>query len=164
MIKVQLQDQGNHVETPWAEDLGPVGDDGARRVRLANIPFLHAKPTYEDMILVTPNPDGFLTWDAEGVAWEQIPNRIEEDAGRWVMIVDYAPTANADAQAVFSALDVAAEEIDVCVEGCSGPRDGKPGRAYLAVPAGMTAETVMAHLAEQQRSVDLTLVHPRDDE
>jgi hypothetical protein len=153
MIKVQLQDQGNHVETPWAEDLGPVGDDGARRVRLANIPFLHAKPTYEDMILVTPNPDGFLTWDAEGVAWEQIPNRIEEDAGRWVMIVDYAPTANADA-----------EEIDVCVEGCSGPRDGKPGRAYLAVPAGMTAEAVMAHLAEQQRSVDLTLVHPRDDE
>jgi hypothetical protein len=164
MIKVQLQDKGSDVETPWAEDLGPAGVDGARRVRLANVPFLHAKPTYEDVIVVTPNPDGFLTWDADGVAWEQILTRIDEDAGRWVMIVDYTPTVHSDAQAVFSALDVAAEEIDVCVEGCSGPREGKPGRAYLAVPAGMTAETVMAHLAEQRRLAALTLVHPRDDE
>lgn len=86
-------------------------------MRLANVPFLHAKSTYEDVIVVTPNPDGLLTWDAEGVAWEQILTRIEEDAGRRVMIVDYAPSANADAQAVFSALDVAAAQIDVCVEG-----------------------------------------------
>ncbi|MBV9946406.1 MAG: hypothetical protein JOZ69_06135 [Myxococcales bacterium] len=80
------------------------------------------------------------------------------------MIVDYKPRADADKNAVFSALGVASERIDVCLEGCFGPRNGKPGRAYLAVPATLTAEDVLEHLMKQLLPVDLSLVHPRDDD
>jgi hypothetical protein len=106
------------VETPWADDLGPSGVDGARRVRLANVPFLHAKPTYGDVIVVTPNPHGFLTRDRDGVAWEKILTRIDEDSGRWVMIVEYTLTMNSDAQAVFSALDEPARRSTFASRDC----------------------------------------------
>jgi hypothetical protein len=139
LIKVRLQDQGLDVETPWAEDLGPAPVEGARRARLANVPFLHAKPTYEDVIVVVPDEQGILTWDRNGVSWEQIRTRIDDDSGRWAMIVDYAPGAAADTLALFSALDIAAAQIDVCFEGCFGPHNGEPGRAYLAVPAAMVS-------------------------
>ncbi len=111
LVKVLLQDRGADAETPWAEDLGPVGDAGAHRVRLANIPALHAKPTYEDVIIVEPGK-GFMTWDRNGVAWEDLPGRIEEHAGRWPMIVDYLPHKGADSNAIFGALDVAAERLE----------------------------------------------------
>ena len=51
LVKVRLHNQGEDVETLWAEGLGPAGEGlPARRVRLGNVPFLHAKPTYEDVI------------------------------------------------------------------------------------------------------------------
>lgn len=69
-----------------------MGDrSGARRVRIGNVPFLHAKP-YEDVIVVEPDPDdGMLTWDSHGVS-VRLGTRIEEDGGRWAMIVDYELT------------------------------------------------------------------------
>ena len=72
--KVRLQSQGEDVETPWAEDLGPVGGHpGARRVRIGNVPFLHAKPTYGDVLVVVPDPDdGMLTWDSNGVPFDEL--------------------------------------------------------------------------------------------
>ena len=89
-IKVLLHNEGQDQETPWAEDLGPSPvAPGARRVRLVNIPFLNAKPTYGDVIVAIPNADGVLAWDRGGVAWEHIDQRIEEDGGRWVMIIGY---------------------------------------------------------------------------
>jgi len=46
LLKIRIQSNGADVETPWAEDLGEVeGRKGARRVKIANVPFLHAKPT-----------------------------------------------------------------------------------------------------------------------
>lgn len=53
LIKVLLHDNGEDVETPWAEDLGGhPANPRTRLARLANVPFLHAKPTYEDVIVV----------------------------------------------------------------------------------------------------------------
>src|SRR5262245_60063932 len=91
LIKIRLQNRGEDLETAWAEDLGPHGSASqARRVRLGNVPFLHAKPTYGDVIVVEPDPDdGFLSWDRCGVEFENIGSRIEKDDGRWAMIIDY---------------------------------------------------------------------------
>lgn len=119
--KVRLQSQGEDVETPWAEDLGPVGGHpGARRVRIGNVPFLHAKPTYGDVLVVVPDPDdGMLTWDSNGVPFDELSTRIEEDDGRWAMILDYELTADAkDATTAFQALDLAGKRADIAVEGC----------------------------------------------
>src|SRR5512135_3100314 len=91
-IKVCLTNRGEDSETPWAHDLGPAtGKKGSRRVRLVNVPFLHAKPTWGDVIVVSPVEDGLPTWDRDGAAWKDIGKRIAEDGGRWAMILDYTP-------------------------------------------------------------------------
>lgn len=132
LIKVRLTDRGEDSETPWAHDLGPApGPPGSRKVRLANVPFMHAKPTWGDVIIVTPVDDDFPLWDRGGVPWEQIATRIAEDGGRWAMIVDYVP--HRDSADAFRALAEACAEIEVVCEGAWGPREGTPGRAYLAV-------------------------------
>jgi hypothetical protein len=166
LVKVRLHNRGEDVETPWAEDLGPApGSNRARRVRLANVPFFHAKPTYEDVIVVEPDEDGMLAWNADGAAWEDILTRIDEDSGRWVMIVDYTPNdPTAETKPLYRALDQAAEAIGVCAEGAIKATFGKPGRMYLAVPAGMTIEQVMSHLQSAGIQVQLRLEHPVDDE
>src|SRR6476659_6196258 len=92
LIKFCLTNAGRNSETPWGHDLGPApGPNGSRKVRLFNVPFLHAKPTWGDIIVVSPDLDGVLTWDRNGASWEQLGSRIDEDSGRWAMIVDYAP-------------------------------------------------------------------------
>src|SRR5205085_12393659 len=55
-IKVCLTNRGEDSETPWAHDLGAA--PGGRKVRLVNVPFLHAKPTWGDVIVVAPNSEG----------------------------------------------------------------------------------------------------------
>src|SRR6476469_1778392 len=90
LVKVVLHNRGADIETPWAEDLGPA-DGGGRRVRLDNVPFLHAKPTFGDVIVAREDAryDGQLAWDRDGVPWPRIGERIELDGGRYAMIVDY---------------------------------------------------------------------------
>jgi hypothetical protein len=159
-IKVCLTNRGNDSETPWAEDLGPVkGAKGARRVRLVNVPFMHAKPTWGDVIVVTPAGDGAPTWDRDGVAWEQIGTRIAEDSGRWAMIVDYTPT-KAEAADAYRALVEACHTVDVVCEGAWAPSDGRAGRTYFAVPRGRTAQDVMAALATAKLPCTLAQIHP----
>jgi hypothetical protein len=161
-IKVRMQSHGEDIETPWAEDLGEVdGRPGARRVRLGNVPYLYAKPTYGDVIIVAPDEqDGVLTWE-DGAG--DRPD-IDEDGGRWAMIVEYrlAPGAD-DVDAAFRALDVAGEKADVMVEGAWTPRDGEPGRAYLAVPASMDVKAVLAKLKEAGVPLVFEVVHPVHD-
>ncbi len=162
-IKVCLTNEGADVETPWAEDLGPVaGRKGARRVRLANVPFLHAKPTWGDVIVVEPvDEDGFLTWDRGGVAWSKVGTRIHEDSGRWAMIVDYEPhPGDESGTAAFRALAKACAAAEIICEGCVGPRRGKPGRAYLAVPRELTDPQVMAKLRGEALPCELVQIHP----
>lgn len=166
LVKVRLHNQGEDVETPWAEDLGAVATDPPRRrVRLGNVPFLHAKPTYGDVIEVRPDAsDGMLEWDRQGVAFEDIGRRIHEDGGRWAMIVDYqAAPSGADLDGTFKALDVAAERFDIAVEGAFVRKEERRGRAYLAVPYSKSIADVLAWLRSPEVNLDFTLVHPVDD-
>jgi hypothetical protein len=163
LVKVCLHSRGKDVETPWAEDLGEVpGRRGVHRVRLGNVPFLHAKPTYGDVLVVEYDRTyNKLTWDGDDVPFEGIGKRIEEDGGRYAVIIDYdLMPPIPDAQPAFKLLDLAAEKMNMAVEGMRGPRDGKPGRTYLAVPYDITPALVMAYLDEQNLPMKLTLVHP----
>ena len=69
-----------------------------------------------------------------------------------------------DAQEAFSALDIAAEKQDIAVEGAFGPKRGRPGRAYLAVPTKLDVEPVLTFLEDQDLPMSLRLVHPREGE
>ena len=156
-----LHNQGADSETPWAEDLGPADGEGARRVRLDNVPFLHAKPTYGDELIVTPNADGVLAWDRGGLPWERIDERIAQDGGRYVMIVDYLPAASAEVQATFQSLCDAASAIGGTSEGCFPPKDSRPGRMYVAMPDATEVGEVMKALDGAATGAALTLVHPQ---
>ena len=166
LVKVRLHNQGEDVETAWAEDLGPIDQTSrTRRVRLGNVPFLHAKPTYGDVIEVRPDDgDGMLDWDSEGVAFEHIGRRIHHDGGRWAMIIDYSLSSGSDLNATFRALDVAGEKADISVEGAFVEKDGRSGRAYLAVPRSQSVADVLGWLRSPDVALAVTLVHPRDDE
>jgi hypothetical protein len=166
LVKVLLHDSGEDVETPWAEDEGPASSPpGARRVRLANVPFLHAKPTYGDLIVATPEPanNGTLTWDSGALPYERIGERIAEDGGRWTMIVDYVVSPAIDVQSAFDALEVVSKNADLVLEGLYGPRDERPGRAYLAVPYELGVPAALGRLRASELPLTLTLVHPVDD-
>lgn len=166
LVKICLHSQGKDVETPWAEDLGPAAvSPGARFVRLGNVPFLHAKPTYGDVLVVVPDPVyNKLTWDREGLPFERIRERIVEDGGRYTVIIDYELSPpGSDPQPAFSALDVAGENANVNVEGCFGPTAERPGRAYFAVPYAMSIAALLAYLDEQNLPMSLRLVHPVGD-
>jgi hypothetical protein len=160
-IKVCLTNRGKDVETPWAQDLGPAaGKKGHRRVRLVNVPFLHAKPTWGDVVVVAPVDDGLPTWDRDGVAWKQIGTRIDEDGGRWAMIVDYVPRADdVTGDVAYAALTASCEAADIVCEGAWGPGK-KPGRVYLAVRIERVADEVMKVLAAAKLPCELIQVHP----
>lgn len=156
LIKVVLHNRGEDVETPWAEDLGPT-EDGGRLVRLDNVPFLHAKPTFGDVIVVQEDPAyEALAWDRAGVKWAEIGTRLVEDGGRYAMIVDYV----ADDLGRFEELGEWLGEHGLVPEGCFGPQHGKPGRLYLAVPRTRLVADVMAILAENRFGFGFTQVHP----
>jgi hypothetical protein len=157
-IKVCLTNGGEDRETPWAHDLGPApGLKGSRRVRLVNVPFLHAKPTWGDVIVVTPRRGG-LTWDRASAP-------IVSDGGRWAMILEYAPRDVEDGEdeedPCFDALAQACAELEVVCEGSFSPKGRPRGRAYLAVKQGTTARAVMAHLARAELACRITQVFPR---
>ncbi len=161
LIKICLESRGEDSESAWAEDLGPAktGAKGSRKVRLVNVPFMHAKPTWGDVIVVSPVDDGLLTWDSNNVPWKKIGTRILEDSGRYAMIVNYTPPkSDPSGNTAFKALDKTSAKHNIVCEGCYGPEDGKPGCAYLAVPDELEPEEVMAALA----GVPATLVqiHP----
>jgi len=149
LIKICLENRGEDSETPWAEDLGPAKDapKGSRKVRLVNVPFMHAKPTWGDVIVVSPVADGLPTWDSNNIAWSKIGTRILEDSGRFAMIVNFTPpSTDASGGVAFGALDKTCAALDIVCEGCYGPTDGRPGCVYLAVPGQLEPEDVMAVL------------------
>jgi hypothetical protein len=160
-IKVCLTNQGEDQETPWAHDLGPApGPKGSRKVRLVNVPFMHAKPTWGDTIVVTPVADGLPTWDRGGVPWAKLGARILEDGGRWAMIVDYRPDRGTTGDDAFDALALACAELDIVCEGAWGPQGRDAGRVYLAVKNGTSDTAVMNHLGRADVPCALVQVHP----
>lgn len=160
-IKVSLTNRGKDTETPWADDLGPAPDGEGRLVRLVNVPFLHAKPTWGDTVVVYPDDDGVPTWDRNNVSFSKVDSLIHDDGGRWAMIVDYAPHPDSDdADRVFALLARACAEHDVVCEGAWGPRDGDPGRAYLAVKNELSDVQLMRRLRDAELPCELIQIHP----
>ena len=162
-IKICLTNRGEDSETPWAQDLGPAPGEkkGSRKVRIVNVPFLHAKPTWGDIVIVQPVDDGLPTWDREGVPWKSIHTRIVEDGGRWAMIVDYKPGAgDATGDVAYRAVATACEAADVVCEGAFGPNGATPGRAYLAPRHETSAEDVMKKLLAAALPCELIQIHP----
>ena len=163
LLKILLHNQGEDPETVWAEDLGPgVLDPAARYVRIGNVPMLHAKPTYGDVIEVLPVGDGMLEWDREGVEFDEIGTRILEDGGRWVAIIDYSPSRpTTNLQATFQALDVACAEQDIALEGAITRK--LSGCAYLAVPNSMDLAALVHWLESRRASMRFRLRHPEEN-
>ncbi len=163
-MKVCLTNRGKDTETPWADDLGPApasAPPGSRLVRLVNVPFLHAKPTWGDTIVVTPDDGGVLTWDRNNVAFARVDTRIHEDGDRWAMIVDYMPhPGSPDADRTYAMLARACAEHDVVCEGAWGPRNGDPGRVYLAVKDALSDADLMRALRGAELPCELIQVHP----
>ena len=174
-IKVCLTNQGADVETPWAVDLGPApgAPDGSRRVRLLNIPYLYGKPTWGDVIVVSPHEHNTqLTWDSNGLAYDDVIDKLlDEDGGRYMLIIDYTPHAGATAEEAFAAIQRVFEiigedlaESDAVVEGCFRPRNGRPGRTYLAAKYEFSPEIVIERLRAANPRCDVILAHPIADE
>ena len=160
-IKVCLTNGGIATETPWADDLGPApGPSGTRKVRLLNVPFLHAKPTWGDVIVVSPNRGGLPTWDRRGASWRELTARIAEDGGRWAMIVDFVPHDDTGSAVAFRALSEACGEHGIVCEAAWPAKPDTPGRAYLAVEHVRSDADVMAALRDAELPCELIQVHP----
>ena len=160
LLKIRLHNQGEDPETVWAEDLGAaILRSAARYVRIGNIPILHAKPTYGDVIEVLPDGDGMLEWDRHGVDFREIGTRILEDGGRWVASIDYWPSRpNLDLQSTFEELHVAGAARDIAIEGAVAGKNR--GCACLAVPESMSPADLVAWLHAQRASLRFELHHP----
>lgn len=154
-IKVVLHDSGADVETVWAEV-----DPDALTARLDNVPFLHAKPTFDDVVRVEPGPDGRLAWDRRGMSYEEIVASLVSDGGRYVVIVDYVCADTAAFPLLTSWMK---SSHDFEAEGAHGPQAGRPGRLYVAVREGVPPGDVMSALAGNGFRFEFTLVHPVDD-
>ncbi|MEJ7597105.1 MAG: hypothetical protein WKG01_04275 [Kofleriaceae bacterium] len=172
LIQICLVNDGDDAETVWAQDLGPAkGTDrapkGSRKARIVNVPFLHAKPTWGDVVMVSPDSDGTPTWDAGGTAWSDLASRLLEDSGRFAMIVDYAPRKGAaDGAAAFRAIAKACEiskqlaDNDIVCESEYGPTPEDAGRVYLAVKDALEPADVMTRLHAAKPPCALTQIHP----
>ena len=157
LVKVFLHDRGQDVESAWCQ---PVGEErGASLFRLVNVPFLHAKPTYGDVIPAFRHVelDGNWAWDRAGVPYERIGERLHTDGERYALIVDYTMRTDADFGALVSALE---RKHAIVAEGCYGPRGEEPGRLYLAAPRQLDPDAVMAAVTTLGRGFRFELVHP----
>ena len=157
LVKVFLHDRGDDVESAWCQ---PAGEErGASLFRLVNVPFLHAKPTYGDVIAAFRDDrfDGNWAWDREGVPYARVGQRLHTDGERYALIVDYTMRTDADFGALVAALE---RQHAIVAEGCFGPRGEDPGRLYLAAPRTLPPSVVMAAAEKLGRGFRFELVHP----
>jgi hypothetical protein len=142
-----------------------VGEHAGRPLaRLVNVPFLHARPTWGDVVACARDAPGFesqLAWDREGLPFARLGERIHADGGRWAMIVDYRCEGPIRMRELSLWLR---EEHDVVAEPCFGPREDRAGRLYLAVPAAREPGEVLGLLDCSGLGFSFELIHPRDDE
>ena len=159
LLKIRLHSQGEDGEWVWVEDRGAALLHPGRYVRLANVPILHLKPTYGDVIEVLAHDDGTLEWDACGVDFREIGSRILEDGGRWVAIIDYWPSRrNSPLQSALDALNTAGAARDIAIEGVFSK--GNRGCAYLAVPGSMSLAGLVTWLHSLSARLGYELRHP----
>jgi len=89
-------------------------------------PFRSTEPV--ETLRFTPNPieralpDGILTWDSFGLSSAGVKKRLEEDGGRYMVVLEYVPEPPGhDARAAYRALSLAGDHLDIVVEGCFQP-------------------------------------------
>lgn len=155
--KVFLHDRHGDVESCWCEPAGVL--QGRQLLRLVNVPFAHAKPTYDDVIAVDHDPEfeGHWAWDRNGVPFSKVSTLIHEDGGRTAAIVDYRMSPGGNFGEIVRWLRTA---HDVVAEGCFGPRWRVPGRVYLAVPVALDLDDLLAAMRVQFRAFSFIRVHP----
>lgn len=160
-LKIRLHNQGEDAETVWAEDLGiTLLNSTARYVRIENVPFLHLKPTFGDVIEVLPDADGMFEWDRDGLEFDTIGTRILQDGGRWLAVIRYwPPRKTLDRYAAFLALRAAGDARDIVVEGAYATKTR--GIACLAVPESMDLIDLLFWLLSLYDGVRSLLLHPK---
>jgi hypothetical protein len=155
-VKLFLHDRGTDVESVWAQPCGTAG--GKPLYRLVNIPFLHAKPTWGDVLVAPKSREyGHPAWDRGGTPFAKVGTRIHTDGGRYAAIVDYRREPETNFGTLCRALW---DELGVQAEGAWGPKGQAPGRLYLAVPKELGIDALLARLA-REKGWRFTLVHPR---
>lgn len=158
--KIFLHDDGEDVESCWAEPLQPPKKTAGRIfVRLANIPFLYPKPTYGDVIEVIRNPGyaNAYAWDRSGLPWSRIGERIHVDGRRYTGIVDYELGNGADFRELAQWLK---SEHDIVAEGGFAPEGDRPGRLYLAIPDDLEIDDVLAEMDDVFEGFVFTRIYP----
>mgnify|MGYP003338351740 CR=1 FL=1 len=157
LIKILLHDDGEDVESVWARTMpSPAGRTFAR---LDNIPFVHAKPTFGDVIEVSADESqpGFLCWNVRGCTYDEIVARLVEDGGKYAAIVDFECV---DPSRFAALVQWSRTRMALEWEGARGPAEGRPGRAYLAVDYADSVAAMMKVLEENPLGFRFTLVHP----
>jgi hypothetical protein len=132
-LKILLTDEGKGRERVWATDLGPA-PRGGRLALIESVPVLWVKPTYQDVVVVTPE-DHVLTWKGG----------IEKDGGLFGRIF-VAWKSEGDAAATEEKVLLAADALGAGVEPYQAPAGGKPGVFIFALPKAVTIERLLARL------------------
>jgi hypothetical protein len=150
LVKLFLHQDYDDVGSVWAIVVGKAR--GGTLVRLDNVPFAHAKPTYGDVVLAKRDLELEVPY-----AWNAAGMHLHDDGGRYAAIVDY----HAARSESFKRLCVWLRKTHgVMTEGCYGPREDKPGRLYLAVPKKLKMPALMREADARFASMKLTQIHP----
>jgi hypothetical protein len=139
-VKVLFHAKGEDPETVWCLPAGETKNGGSLFI-VDNIPFLHASPTFGDLIEAAPDKEGVLTL-----------RRLHAAGGRYPMIVDYPRSVP------LKALDALVRAEEIASEGCFAPEGTAPGRLYLAVPETRKPADVFALLT--RKFPKIMLIHP----
>jgi hypothetical protein len=129
-VRVFFHKRGQDPESAWCTSV-----PARNQYRLDNILFLHASPVYGDVVEAVESE----TFDGQLAC-----KRIVRNGGRFAMIVDYAEARQFKPLGAFLR-----DKFGVESEGCFGPKQGRPGRLYLAVPRRFDARTVFEAAAAQ---------------
>jgi hypothetical protein len=150
VVKVVLHDRGDRVETARCQ---PVGfEDGRALFRVDSIPFLHAKPTYDDVIVARGDDTYAGNW-----TWNGAAGRIHKDGGRYALLVEYHAAAEADFPRLTQLLR---RDHDIVVEIGYPPHGKKAGRLYIAAPRRMGTSEVLRALGSAGEGFRIDVVRP----
>jgi hypothetical protein len=150
VVKVVLHDRGDRVESARCQ---PVGfEEGRALFRVDSVPFLHAKPTYDDVIVARGDDTYAGNW-----TWNGAAGRIHKDGGRYALLVEYHASAEADFQRLTQLLR---RDHDIVVEIGYPPQGKKPGRLYLAAPRRMGTSEVLRALGSAGEGFRIDVVRP----
>ena len=86
LVKLFLHQDHDDVESVWAVKLGKTR--GGTLLRLDNIPFMHARPTYGDVVVAKADRELEVpyAWNGAHIRFSDVPKHLHEDGGRYAAI------------------------------------------------------------------------------